>query len=288
MTRLSLILIALSALAALTTSCTGSRIDKLGAEGELCQIDNDCRSDFVCVCGTCQPLGTTADICGGGNVNNNDPNNDLNNDFNNDNNDFNNDNNDFNNDFNNDNNDDFIFEACEDLCDFAEDCFGESVGDDCAEECGQQFQNNEDILECFLELSCEELFEDGGQQCFEGESFCGDGICQGDEFEFCPEDCGGGETFCGDGICEGDEPDFCPDDCFGDDEVFECQQICEEIFSCEEFFDRCDDETVFDALQLCFDACQDRGFREQVFAAEGLPCESIVPAVIDGFGLDCR
>lgn len=65
--------------------------------------------------------------------------------------------------------------------------------------------------------------------------YCGNRVCEADEYLWCPQDCGSG--YCGDFVCWGDEPNWCPDDCgfCGDDHcavgesdwcTFDCGAIC--------------------------------------------------------------
>ena len=64
-----------------------------------------------------------------------------------------------------------------------------------------------------------------------------------------------------------------------------CFETCAFIGSCDEFHERCGSDIVEEIVDQCFGLCEDEGARQQINAANGLPCDVVIPLAIDGFGL---
>ncbi len=64
-----------------------------------------------------------------------------------------------------------------------------------------------------------------------------------------------------------------------------CQNICETVAECGEFLDACGEDVVEQALNTCFEVCEDDATRPSIIGVSGLPCDVVVPIAIDSFGL---
>jgi len=72
----------------------------------------------------------------------------------------------------------------------------------------------------------------------------------------------------------------------GTDEVALCQELCGTVTACQEFLDACGESVATQALSACQTACADDAeVRAQILAVGNLPCATVVPLAIDGFGL---
>jgi hypothetical protein len=146
------------------SGCSASLEDKLGAESEPCNSDNDCRFEFICNQGLCvdpddvdpAPDSQTPDMSPGVEP-------DQEPDFEPD----------QEPDFEPDQEPDFepdpdpppIEEICTDVCDLLEECdFG--GGRECIQGCTRDLRGREDQALCLLELSCDELIN-ADQFCFD-------------------------------------------------------------------------------------------------------------------------
>ena len=70
------------------------------------------------------------------------------------------------------------------------------------------------------------------------------------------------------------------------DPVAECQRLCGVVTACQEFLDACGADVAAQANTGCMAACaDDADARAQILAVGNLPCATVVPLAIDGFGL---
>lgn len=143
-------------LAVTIASCVSDTDAKLGAQGEFCTSDSDCRIEFLCQCRLCQPLDIEPGTCVLGDEGGDDDD------------DFILENNDSNND--GDNNVDVVDDLeslCEQLCERLDACFGDSLDDSCPQDCASDSEGFEEDIACLLTLSCEEFINGEDGRCFD-------------------------------------------------------------------------------------------------------------------------
>jgi MYXO-CTERM domain-containing protein len=125
------------------------------------------------------------------------------------------------------------------------------------------------------DLPTEECVEDA--DCAEGEA-CVEGECLPSASPECVEDadCAEGEV-CMEGACvDGAEAE----------EIAACNSACETLGMCPQFAEMCPAEIVPQLVPGCQEACQDPEARVQITQVSALPCETVVPLAIEGFGLE--
>ena len=71
-----------------------------------------------------------------------------------------------------------------------------------------------------------------------------------------------------------------------DAEIIECQEACGRVAACEELIEACGEDVASQFETDCREtACPDDANRAQILAVAALPCGTVVPLAIDGFGL---
>jgi hypothetical protein len=291
-----------SLLLLLVPACVADNADKLGAAGESCHADQDCREPLYCdggVCGDgseqacrtdadcgsgrwCSDGGCRADSTNNGSANNGSNNGRNNGGFNNGRNNggFNNGRN--NGGFNNgENNGGFNngrpnngIPPDPDPDPDPTDPFDQPCRDLC---------DTLDSCEFDLGPDCEEQCRDIGLG--PDEISCLSGLSCEDLETGGPCIDNGPGPMCGDGVCERGERRSCPEDCDEEEDLQRCFEACDFITSCEEFVERCGPDVTDEIRELCFEACSDPEAREQIAQAGQFSCEQVVPLAIDGFGL---
>ena len=267
-------------LCASAAGCTASDQDKLGADGERCLADVDCREGLECRSGLCaQPGGARNNGVNNG-ANNGPSNNGLpnsgpaNNGFPNNgpgNNVFPNNGDPNNGPPNNgippDPDPDPVepdsVRLCREFCDHLDEC-NIDFGPTCVDEClGVVDDGQREVIRCLIAADCDEVV---GDACFSQ-----------------PPD-----QFCGDGVCDPGEQRRCPQDCR--DDLAACYDVCAFISSCDELVNLCGQEVTDEIHGACDGLCLEPDARVQILAAQGLSCDDIVPLVINGFDLQdvCR
>ncbi len=138
----------LAALAALAlAACGDTRAARLGAEGESCFQDADCRDELICEARACAPLGASANNSpGNNNPGNNNPGN------------------------NNPTPGDYLSQGCADLCEYFGAC-GVDLDESCPLDCADGLEGTAQddfnrFLDCSFAVSCDELLQGGLERCF--------------------------------------------------------------------------------------------------------------------------
>lgn len=141
----------LAALAALAlAACGDTRDARLGAVGESCFQDADCRDELICEARVCAPLGASGNNSSSNNsASNNNPSN------------------------NNPSNNlpgDYLEQGCADLCDYFGTC-GLDLDERCPRDCADELEGTTPsdfnrFLDCSFAVSCDELLQGGLERCF--------------------------------------------------------------------------------------------------------------------------